>query len=270
MKRTLWLLAGTVLLAGFFASCEQDNAVSSDNLVARDVIDRIQEMGYSTENIQKIDEGYLVEGDIVLTQADLDDHTDHVTLRIAETEQYRTTNLVTGLPRTITFSMDATLRSTNGYQAALNEIVNRYNAENLGLTFVDGGGNSGGTIHFKKQGGNFLASAGFPSGGNPYPLVKLNSNAIGSGTSPTFINYCATIMAHEVGHCIGFRHTDYMNRAYSCGGSPTNEGSAGVGAIHIPGTPTGPDAASWMLACIGSGQNRPFNANDQIALGYLY
>jgi hypothetical protein len=270
MKRTLWLLAGTVLLAGFFAACEQDNAAASDNMVAREVIDRIQEMGFSTENIEKIDEGYLVEGDIVLTQADLDDHADHLTLRIAETEQYRTNNLVTGLPRVITVSMDATLRSTAGYEAALDMLVARYNAEQLGLSFVDNGATSGGTIHFKKQGGNFLASAGFPSGGNPYPLVKLNSNAIGSGNSSTFINYCATIMAHEAGHCIGFRHTDYMNRAYSCGGSAYNEGAGSVGAVHIPGTPTGPDAASWMLACIGNGVNRPFNGNDQTALNYLY
>ena len=77
-------------------------------------------------------------------------------------------------------------------------------------------------------------------------------------------------MAHEIGHAIGFRHTDYMNRSYSCGGSPVNEGSAGVGAIHVPGTPTGPDPNSWMLSCIGSGQNRPFNANDRTALNYLY
>jgi hypothetical protein len=43
-----------------------------------------------------------------------------------------------------------------------------------------------------------------------------------------------------------------------------------VGAIHIPGTPTGPDPTSWMLACIGSGVNRPFNSNDVTALNYLY
>lgn len=40
-----------------------------------------------------------------------------------------------------------------------------------------------------------------------------------------------------MGHCIGFRHTDYMNRSYSCRGSAVNEGSAGVGAVYIPGTP---------------------------------
>ncbi len=130
-------------------------------------------------------------------------------------------------------------------------------------------GSSGGEIHLKKQSGNFLASAGFPSGGDPYHQIKINSNAIGSGTSNTFINYCATIMAHEIGHCVGFRHTDYMNRAFSCG-TGGNEGSAGVGAIHIPGTPTGPDANSWMLACIGNNVNRPFNNNDQTALDFLY
>jgi hypothetical protein len=61
-----------------------------------------------------------------------------------------------------------------------------------------------------------------------------------------------------------------MDRSYSCGGAPTNEGDGGVGAIHIPGTPTGPDAASWMLACLGASTNRPFQANDKTALNFLY
>jgi hypothetical protein len=61
-----------------------------------------------------------------------------------------------------------------------------------------------------------------------------------------------------------------MDRSYSCGGSPTNEGASTVGAIHIAGTPTGPDAKSWMLACISSGENRPFNANDKTALTTVY
>jgi hypothetical protein len=51
---------------------------------------------------------------------------------------------------------------------------------------------------------------------------------------------------------------------------PVNEGASTVGAILIPGTPSGPDPNSWMLACIGADQNRPFNANDKTALNYLY
>lgn len=267
MRKSLLLLAGIVITATLFFSCQQDNATTPE--VSKAVLDQIWKLGYSNEDVQKIEEGYLVEGDIILTDDDLAGQGDYLTIRIAETEQYRTTNQVTGLPRTITVSMDANLTATPGYDAAMTQMVNRYNAENLQLTFQRVG-TSGGQVHFKKQGGNFLASSGFPSGGNPYPLVKMNSNAIGQGSTSTFINYCATIMAHEMGHCIGMRHTDYMDRSYSCGGSPVNEGSAGVGAIHITGTPTGPDAASWMLACIGSNQNRPFNANDQTALGVIY
>ena len=127
---------------------------------------------------------------------------------------------------------------------------------------------SGANISIVKGNGSYLASAGFPtSTGQPYNQVKVNSRAIGNNPNQ---NYLATILAHEIGHCIGMRHTDFADRSYSCGGSPTNEGASTVGAVHIPGTPTGPDPNSWMLACIGSGQNRPFNANDKVALNYLY
>jgi hypothetical protein len=60
-----------------------------------------------------------------------------------------------------------------------------------------------------------------------------------------------------------------MDRSYSCGGTASNEGDGGVGAILIPGTPSGPDPNSWMLAC-SNGGNRTFNANDKVAMDYLY
>lgn len=259
---------GVVMTATLFVGCQDDQATNPQ--ISKEVLDRIWDMGFSNENVQRVDDGYLVEGDIFLSEADLKVDIDPITLRIAETEQYRTNNLVTGLPRVVTVSLDAQLNSIAGYSAALDECLARYAAQNLQITFVRSG-SSGGNIHFKKQPGNYLASAGFPTNqGNPFNLIKLNSNAIGSGNSNAFINYCASIMAHEMGHCIGFRHTDYMNRAYSCGGAPVNEGDGGVGAILIPGTPSGPDANSWMLACISNLQNRPFNNNDKTALGYLY
>ncbi len=128
---------------------------------------------------------------------------------------------------------------------------------------------SGGNINIRiVNTGQYIASAGFPdSNGNPYPEIKY-AKKYTSGYSDGFMT---TVLAHEIGHCIGFRHTDYMNRAYSCG-SGGNEGqeTTGVGAVHIPGTPTGPDAASWMLACLSASTDRPFNANDKTALGYLY
>jgi hypothetical protein len=150
---------------------------------------------------------------------------------------------------------------------AINNAIARYNAENLGLTFVRGGSSGGGNINIRVVNTNqYIASAGFPSNGNPY-----NSISYAKRYNNYSDGFMTTVIAHEMGHCIGFRHTDYMNRAYSCG-SGGNEGqeTSGVGAVNIPGTPTGPDSGSWMLACLSATTNRPFNNNDKTALNYLY
>lgn len=261
MKKLLSMAA--IVSVGVIISCQTDDGLISKKEVPTEALGKIKKLGFSTYNAQRVEGGYLVEGDIMLHDQDLDAVPNYKLLRIAEVEQYRTNNLVTATPRTIRVSISNRLPSS--YVAALDEALNRYNAQNLNITFQRVSSNA--DINVVKGNGNFLASAGFPSsGGDPYGTVKVNAKAIGNQPQGTV----ATIIAHEIGHCIGFRHTDYMNRSYSCGGSPTNEGASTVGAVHIPGTPTGPDSGSWMLSCIGSGQNRPFNSNDRTALGYLY
>ncbi|NML23207.1 protease [Pseudoflavitalea sp. G-6-1-2] len=264
--RKLITITGIPVLLCFvlLISCKKSNNEPTVQPIGDEVLAKIKNLGFSTENVQAHEGGYLVEGDIVLTNEILNGTLDPKTLRIAEVEQYRTTALVTGLPRTISIRVNASLPAR--YAQAVDGAVARYNALNLQLRFarVTSGGNI--VINPAPSGSGYLASAGFPSGGNPYSQVLVNRSYLDTWN----INTVISIIAHEVGHCIGFRHTDYMGRQYSCGGSPVNEGSAGVGAIHIPGTPTGPDPNSWMLACINNGVNRPFNANDVIALNYLY
>lgn len=261
MTKKLLSMAAIALAGGIF-SCQTEDGVVSKNEVSPEALAKISQMGLSTQDVKAVDGGYLVEGDIMLHDHDLNGGHDGKYLVIAREEQYRTTNLVSG-PRVIGVSISNKLPSS--YVAALDEALGRYNAQNLALTFQRV--SSGADISLVAGRGSYLASAGFPtSSGDPYGQVKINAKAIGDQPQSTV----ATIMAHEIGHCIGFRHTDYMNRSYSCGGSAVNEGASTVGAIHIPGTPTGPDSGSWMLACIGSGQNRPFNNNDETALSYLY
>ena len=253
-----------IATVGVIISCQtEDEGLISKNTVSQATLNKISKLGFSTRDAKIVDGGYLVEGDIMLSDNDLNSTPMHKLLQIANVEQYRTNNLVTGTPRNITVSMSSRLPSS--YIAALDEAIGRYNAQNLVITFSRV--SSGGDISIVSGHGSYLASAGFPtSTGDPYGQIKVNSQSIGNQPQSTV----ATILAHEMGHCIGFRHTDYMDRSYSCGGSPTNEGASTVGAIYIPGTATGPDAGSWMLACIGSGQNRPFNSNDRTALSYLY
>jgi hypothetical protein len=267
MKRLFKLFSLIAIVSLAITSCKKDSSMAGAEEISDATLQKIYAQGFGTSNVQKIEEGYLVEGDIILTEEFLNSTPGGNLLRIADVEQYHTTNLVNG-PRTITVALDSKLAALPGYTQGLAEVVRRYNAENLSLTFAVVA--SGANLTFVNANGQYLASAGFPTGGNPYGQVKVNSRAIGSGTSSTFINYLATILSHEAGHCIGFRHTDYMDRSYSCGGGYANEGASTVGAILIPGTPSAADPNSWMLACIGSGKDRPFNANDKTALGYLY
>ncbi|MCW3467090.1 zinc-dependent metalloprotease [Chitinophaga nivalis] len=89
-------------------------------------------------DVRKTKEGYVVEGDILLTAENLASTASSLTLRIAGTEQYRTTNLVGSLPRVITVSTSG-LPAT--YTAALDEAIARYNALNLRITFQRVGSN---------------------------------------------------------------------------------------------------------------------------------
>lgn len=265
MKTITRLLPVILVASVLFIGCSKNADLNNDSqLLNESETAMIAAAGFRTEGAVREGNGYLVEGDIFVTADELrqmNNNGGHE-LIVANAEHYRTTNLVTGLPRNIT------IRYTGAYTSistAINNAISRYNARNLRVTFTRITSGTGNITVSDISGVSYIASAGFPSGGNPYNSIRFNTAYTGWNA-----NTLTSVMAHEIGHCIGFRHTDYMDRSYSCGGSYYNEGSAGVGAIHIPGTPTGPSASSWMLACIGNGTNRPFTTSDNTALDYVY
>jgi hypothetical protein len=265
MKHVTKTLA-VLFLGGMVAltACKKD-AKTTVEAISQETLAKISNLGFSTNDVQEIDEGYLVEGDIVITPEYLNSNPSWQTLRVGNEEQYRTNNLVTISGGSRNISVSASGNVSSSLAAAIQHAIARYNAEGLQLTFSWAGTNGGGNINVSiVNTGQYIASSGFPTSGNPYGTVKYARKY--SNYSDGFMT---TVIAHEIGHCIGFRHTDYMNRSYSCG-IGGNEGDGGVGANLIPGTPSGPDAASWMLACLSSSTNRPFNDNDVIALNALY
>lgn len=271
-KQTTSILLCLLMMAGIVISSCQKEATKVDpapSEVPQQVQDLIKSRGFSTENVRSYNGGYLVEGDIFLDRETLAAETSSPNLRIAEVEQYRTNNLVTGLPRVIKIKV---VNLGTAFVQGTDLAISRYNALGLSITLqriTTGTANVTIQGFYEGPSGGFitLGYAGFPSGGNPYNSISMNTHPQAYGANPN-VNYVGSVIQHELGHCFGFRHTDYMNRAYSCG-SGGNEGAAGVGAVHIPGTPTGPSSASWMLAC-SNGGNRTFNANDVVALNYLY
>ncbi|WP_460610772.1 M57 family metalloprotease [Hymenobacter terrigena] len=262
---TLLALAGATLS---LSSCsKKEEATAAPTVASADAMAQIKALGFSTQDVKKVDAGYVVEGDILLTPELLASAPGYSTLRVGDQEQYRTTNLVGSLPRVLTVSLSSSFPAA--YTSAIDEAIRRYNAAGLRITMrrITSGTADLPVKYSSNLGPGVLGqSGGFPSGGNPAPGFTLVPNVINSSN----VNYIATIMAHEMGHCIGMRHTDYYNRAISCGGSASNEGASSVGAILIPGTPSTAESNSWMLACVGNGVNRPFTANDLTALNYIY
>lgn len=262
MRKLLSVLGVAAFATLFIVACSKSAKQDVQAEVSQETLNQISALGFSADNVIAADGGYVVEGDIFLSPSDLATKKVTLSLIVPNEEQYHTTNLVSG-PRAITISVNGSVNAT--FSSAVDAAIARYNTENLTLTFsrVASGGDIVIRLVNSRQ---YIASAGFPSGGDPYGEVKYAKTYTSNTYSKDFMT---TVLCHEIGHCIGFRHTDYATRQ-SCG-SNVNEGSAGVGAIYIPGTATGYDATSWMLACMNSAtQNRPFNNNDKTALNYLY
>ncbi|MBP1651383.1 MAG: protease, partial [Bacteroidetes bacterium] len=87
-------------------SCKKDNVSSTKpDAIPTETLAKIEALGFSSADVHKFGDDYIVEGDIRLTEADLNSKYTGPVLRVASSEQYRTTNLVTGTPRTITIKV---------------------------------------------------------------------------------------------------------------------------------------------------------------------
>ena len=266
---SLCLFVLTLFIA--FSCVESADELDEEEVVSEAVLDQLTLAGFSPEGVfmSTFDGkfGYVVEGDLFFTPEQILELVPAT--EVPGSEQYRTSNLVRPLPRVIRVWLDPRLgtRVRKGTDRALS----LFNDEMQSLTFTRVGDRNNADIDIlpfrEEPRGNLITRGmtnGFPtSSGNPASKVCVNVRWI-QLASPS-INTIRGLIMHEIGHCIGFRHTDFFNLS-SCGQN-INEGSAGVGAIHIPGTPTGTVSNSLMNACNSPNQA---SASDRVAFRTIY
>ena len=303
MKTNFKLAYGLIAIVMlFFTSCERDEVSIEDNtnfeteVIATDIVNSetpprdvvtdkrvlglIDNLQLDIASVTKgdfhlpdgtVEERIYIGDDIVVT---LEELKAMQTLNDTQGRQYRTNNLVNTNSGNRVISVigytGAPFALTSKGQTALQRAIDNYNtlynngtttlrfsltfavSTNADMVVYDNSVNNSGS------GG----VAGFPSGGNPNKFNQIY-NLEGFST-----NVNEHVITHEMGHSIGFRHTDWFSRQ-SCGQN-SNEGDGGVGAVHLAGTPTGFDSTSLMLACFSTSVSGNFNSNDVTGLGVMY
>ena len=227
-----------------------------------EIISNLVQAGFPADDIMVADGNVYVGRDALAT---LEASREMLQTDASSAEQYRTTNLISTSLTKICINPTTTFNKYAQLSAGLNLAIENYNA--LGLTFYMARGPTTGcaaNITAKTAGGTG-GSAGFPSGGLPYGTIN-----IGTGLNRYSADVNEHVISHELGHCVGFRHSDYYNRAISCG-TGGNEGDAGIGAILIPGTPsTATLGGSVMNSCFRLTETGEWTGSDVTALNYLY
>jgi hypothetical protein len=269
-------LAVATFIALTLTACEAGDEQPIDEDQTLEIISNLEQAGYPEQEISVDELGQvIVGGDAVVT---LEASREMIGLtRTGESaeggddvfRQYRTTNVIDSAIDNICINGSA-LSANTTLSAALDGAIANYNNQNLtfNLTRISGPPGSGcdaviNAVLTSGSGG----LAWFPAGGLPYETVN-----IGSGVAAYGAGVAKHVITHEIGHCIGFRHTDYYNRAISCGWDPDpNEGQGGVGAHHIPNTPyTAVYNGSIMNSCFNPGSTGVWTAEDLDALHQLY
>jgi hypothetical protein len=180
-------------------------------------------------------------------------------------EQYRTTNLVSSSVTKICVIPTSQFNSYSRLSAGLDLAIENYNSQGLSFVMARGSASDCSATISARTTSGVGGSAGFPKGGKPYGTIN-----IGVGLQDYSVDVNEHVITHELGHTIGFRHSDYYDRSISCG-SGGNEGASNVGAIHIPGTPTtATRGGSVMNSCFSSNESGEWSSSDRTALNALY
>lgn len=260
--RTLRRTRGGILLfalAALAACADQPSQVVAPPAAAadQDLVERVVAMGFQRDMIVDRGDHFVVEGDIVIRKADLKGPVFAITPSGDPAHQYHTTNLVSQSKMASGIKISLTgISSQSIWLNAARAAIGYWNQTYGTKIYLVEGSPADISVSFGTLPPGTAGQASWPSGGNPGPTITI-STAV-----PMDQNQKRWVMVHEIGHTLGLRHTNWQ---------AVGESAGTIGAVHIPGTPTGADNSSVMRTGLSSIPYwSSFSSYDLVAFKYLY
>lgn len=242
---------GAALLVAVLAACSE-TTLHEPRAAELDVeaLAKIKELGFRSDMVVDGGDHYLVEGDIMIDKSWLEAWR-RADLYQSSSQQWQTPGVVS---QSVVSNIVVNLSGIAAYPdwlAATRQAMAEYGAlSGTTIRFVEGS-NAHINVSMYSTHSSTGATASWPVNGSPGPTIQINSQA-----NVTSHDLRVHIMAHEFGHTVGFRHSNWQTNS---------EGQNG--AILIPNTPSN-DAQSIMQSVA-----RPwtgFSGYDYLSLQYLY
>ena len=275
------------LICLMLGSCSKDNlevgstAEPESLTIDSEVLSLLKQAKFNTEDVTtdilehpdgSKEAVYLLEGDVYITPEILERMAHNHSSDGVHNRQYSTDELVDNNQTIKVLGYQRPGYSSNlkpGMVTALGWAINNYNNLNIGLDFELTIGNTSNfnnydIVVYRYANGQDGGIAGFPVNGAPHKWVRIYD-----GMDDYDTNTIEHVMTHEIGHCVGLRHTDWFSRQ-SCGWGSVGEQPGDVGANWIQGTQPAFDPNSVMLSCFQSQEDGEFGYYDRKALRELY
>lgn len=268
MKKNVFPILGYLSILSIVTillfSCKKsvNSSPEPDSNVDNAVYEYIKKLGFKDSEIKDIGDEYLVDGDMLFNK---NSNPDFSIFNGPKTEQYGTANYI-GYNDQPNIGIYIESGATTYVNEILDAIALWNNVPNcrINLTRVTIQTVAKIRIRMEVLGSNTCGQGYTPMNGLPGSLVKLNPNWV------PFLSYDqrVSLIAHELGHTIGFVHTNWMNIGNPQGG--IDENGAYVNAMHILGTPTGDDVNSIMNGNSCGAAPTTLSAFDILAVQFLY